>query len=257
MSGRTASATLSHQLDQVNQKKRLEKPKLVAQNRKELRHIYLFPGLGADERLFKYLEFPDDVQVHCLHYPIPNVDETLLEFSQRLSLQVLEKPYAYIGCSIGGIFSIETAKQKTPQKLLLIGSIKNKNERPFYLALFKFIRLHHWLSMDFAKQIGGLASQLAGGHRKEDLELLAEMLKGTPNKLITWGIDQILDWENNQKPCEIVHIHGSRDLIFPTPFLKDIQTIEKGAHFSILLNKQSKINNLIKKAFSDKKWTQK
>lgn len=212
-----------------------------------MRHIYLFPGLGADERLFKYLEFPEDVQIHCLRYPVPHIKETLFEFSQRISSQVLETPYAYIGCSIGGIFSIEVAKQKAPQKLLLIGSIKNKKERPFYFALFRILRLHHWLPMNFAKQMGAWASQLAGGHRKEDLELLAEMLKETPNKLITWGIDQILAWENNQKPCEIVHIHGSRDLIFPIPFLKDIQKIEKGGHFSILLNKQSKINDLIKK----------
>lgn len=212
-----------------------------------VKHLYLLPGLGADERLFQYIHLPD-VQLHHIKYPKPQQGDTLDQFIQQLSLQIKEEPFALLGCSIGGIFAVELAKKISVEKIILVGSIKNHKERPFYFAWLKTIPLHKLLPISLLKKIGGFASALAGKHSANNLALLAEMLEETPNDLIKWGIKQIIHWKNEILPCEIIHLQGSRDLVFPANMIKNAQLIEKGAHFSVLLDKGSEVNTLIKQA---------
>ena len=212
------------------------------------KHLYLLPGLGADERLFQYIEIPD-CQLHFLQYPIPKKEDTLEDFIIQLSKQITAKPYAFLACSIGGIFAIELERKIPVEKIILVASIKSQEERPFYFDLLRKLPVHRWLPMDLLKRAGGIASKLGGKHEGNHLDLLAKMLQNTDNALLIWGVDQIVAW-NPEKLTEeihnkIVHIHGKRDLIFPARFIKNAVLIPKAAHFSILLSRVAIINELI------------
>jgi len=67
--------------------------------------IYLIGGLGADERVFKYLKLDCETQV--IKWLEPKQKETIISYSKRLLKQInQEENFALLGVSFGGIIAI-------------------------------------------------------------------------------------------------------------------------------------------------------
>ena len=63
--------------------------------------VYLFPGQGADYRLFRDLKFPKGYDTLRISYPIPHKNESMKEFAQRfIPLINQDEPYILLGVSL-------------------------------------------------------------------------------------------------------------------------------------------------------------
>src|SRR5690554_6052070 len=91
--------------------------------------IYLFSGLGVDQRVFDTINF-DGLNAEFIDWINPLEKETITEYAARISRKISEKDVILIGLSFGGIIAIEVAKIIPVKKVILIASAKTKVELP-------------------------------------------------------------------------------------------------------------------------------
>ena len=93
-------------------------------------NVYLFSGLGADERVFTRLEFP---RSHIRHIKWPNVTkETSKEsFLSEIKTQIVtEKNNVLLGVSFGGLIAQDIAAAISAETLIVISSATDQEEIP-------------------------------------------------------------------------------------------------------------------------------
>ncbi|MBK9635435.1 MAG: hypothetical protein IPO64_13325 [Bacteroidetes bacterium] len=94
--------------------------------------LYLIGGLGADERVFKYLNI--NVKTQIINWILQEPNEELKSYAKRLTEQINKnEEFAILGVSFGGIIAIEMAKFIRPKKLILISSVESSNQLPKHL----------------------------------------------------------------------------------------------------------------------------
>lgn len=71
--------------------------------------IYIFSGLGVDERVFRYLDF-SGMDVRFIHWIRPLPDESIKLYAQRLRQQIVTDKPILIGLSFGGIIAVEVGR---------------------------------------------------------------------------------------------------------------------------------------------------
>jgi hypothetical protein len=101
-------------------------------------------GLGADERVFQFLNLIDS-EKNYIEWIEPFKNETIENYVKRLSLQIdTSKTNILICVSFGGLIGIELSKILKFEKIIIISSVKNRSEIPFYYQIvgkLKFYRL--------------------------------------------------------------------------------------------------------------------
>lgn len=71
-------------------------------------NLYLFTGLGADERLFENLRFESEFNIIYVEYPVPEADVNMTDYAKLLGQQIdSSQPFGLIGVSIGGMICSE------------------------------------------------------------------------------------------------------------------------------------------------------
>lgn len=95
------------------------------------KELYIFSGLGADEKVFQKLYF-SDFSPTFIKWIAPQEEETIENYATRLLDQIRTTKPILIGLSFGGMIAVEVAKQIDTEKVILIASAKTQNEIPFY-----------------------------------------------------------------------------------------------------------------------------
>ncbi|EJP15850.1 hypothetical protein LEP1GSC080_1201 [Leptospira interrogans str. FPW2026] len=210
-----------------------------------MKHLYLISGLGADERVFKNLDFGEN-DLKYIFWVDPRANEEIFSYCKRLSKQISKsEEIILIGVSFGGIVAIELSKIISVKKIIIISSIKNKMEMP---KIYRFISALGIIKMVPAfvyKIYNPILSYLFGINSDEDKKLLKDFIKLTNAKFIKWALSTILKWYNQYTQNEIVHIHGDKDKLFPVRSIKNAFIIKNGGHFMIL-NKSDEISSKLK-----------
>lgn len=91
--------------------------------------LYLLSGLGADRRVFDFLDLHGFNLVH-IDWIKPLDDEKIESYAQRLLEQIKTHRPTLIGVSFGGIVAIEIAKLIETNKVILISSATTKTDIP-------------------------------------------------------------------------------------------------------------------------------
>ena len=206
--------------------------------------IYIFSGLGADERAFKRLDF-SGFKPHFIEWETPEKDEPLEIYAQRLISQIPDKHPLLMGLSFGGIMAIEVAKQIEAKNIILIASAKTKKELPFYYKWPGMIGLHKLMPSKLLMQSNFLTNWLFSTTSEADKKLLKEILEDTDPIFFNWALDKIIHWDNLEPPKEYVHIHGSADRIFPIQFVCCDIEVKDGGHF-MTMNKAEEVTSILK-----------
>lgn len=209
--------------------------------------LYFIPGLGADYRLFSKQK-KAGFKFQVLEWIRPKKGETLQQYSLRLSEGIHDKSdFVLLGVSLGGLVAQEIAKVYPPKKLILISSAKCTAEIPFYLRILRILPLHRLFPGSLLRAMGRRARLILGGIPGEDSKDILEMVAAADPVFIEWGIDQVIHWNCKTSLKDIVHFHGTSDIVFPACWIKNAILVKGGTHIMILAQAE-KVNKLIRDA---------
>jgi len=181
------------------------------------KELYIFSGLGADERVFQRLDF-SDFTTTFIKWIVPHDKETIENYASRLLDQITTTKPILIGLSFGGLIAVEVAKQIDTEKVILIASAKTKNEIPFYYRLAGQLGLHKLLPTRLLKSSNFITNWFFGTNSTFDKQLLKQILNDTNPTFLKWAIDKVTKWTNITQTKNIFHIHGTSDKILPLTF---------------------------------------
>ena len=207
--------------------------------------VYLFPGQGADERLFKHLELPSGYDTVNISYPVPDKHETMAMFASRFIEKIdPSTPYILLGVSIGGMICTELSDTISPLKTILISSAKSTQELPDRYTINQHIHLNRIIPKGMTKGGARMLQGIVEPDRKHDKETFVEMLKAKDPLYLKRTVDMIVNWERSSWSEKIVHIHGDKDHTIPIKNIKYDYLVEKGSHM-MMITRAAEINQII------------
>jgi len=208
------------------------------------KELYIFSGLGADERAFQRLDF-SDYSTTFIKWIVPQEKETIEHYSTRLLDQITTTRPTLIGLSFGGLIAVEVAKQIDTEKVILIASAKTKKEIPFYYRFAGQLGLHKLLPTRLLKNSNIITDWFFGTSSTYDKQILKQILIDTDPTFLKWAIDKVARWTNQTQTKNVFHIHGARDRILPFLFVNCNLSIKNGGHL-MTLNKADELNNILR-----------
>lgn len=211
----------------------------------EGRKIYFISGLGADERVFHFLDLPGYERIY-VQWPKPTPNDTIKSYAQKIiSTYEISEGATLVGVSFGGLVCQEIAGMIKCNKVIIISSIKNYKEMAWQLRFVRFSHIHKLVPTWFLKWSNHLtADYYFGVSTESEKKLLHKIIDDTDRYFMKWAINAIMQWPRESEISGIYHIHGTNDKIFPVNNMANYNKIEGGGHFMIV-NRASEVSSLI------------
>ena len=191
--------------------------------------IYAISGLGADERVFQFLDLP--FEVVCIKW-VPWQGHNLHSYAELLCDQIdTSPPFVLMGVSFGGIAAIEMNQFCNPESTILISSAESWNDLPSWYFMLPTINLVRFIPTTLFNLPRAVANFLFGANNKI---LLDQILNDTDPQFVKWSIEQIRSWRSEIRVVKSVRIHGSADRIIPMTNEPSIKVVPGGHHFMVV-----------------------
>lgn len=201
----------------------------------ELIHVYFMPGMAANPSIFEYIKLPpDQFETHFLEWQIPDPQETLAEYAERMCILVKHDNVVLIGVSFGGILVQEMKAFLKTRKLIIVSSVKTRDELPMRMKLLRKTGAYKLLPTQLASNIDALAKYAFGKVVTKRIELYKKYLSVSDKRYLDWAIKQIIFWDRHEIDEEVIHIHGEKDAVFPLKNLSDPLIVNGGTHIMII-----------------------
>ncbi len=199
-------------------------------------HIYFVPGLGANSKIFEYLNFPSNIYTcHYLEWLMPeNKTESIEKYASRLCKSIKEPNPILVGVSFGGIMVQEMAKIVKAKKTIIISSVKSELEFPKKFIFAKKTRIYKLFPTKYIRQMEFFVRDNFGNKFKKRIELYEKYQITINPTYLNWAFYTILHWKKIYKLTNLYHIHGDIDKIFPPKYIADFIPIKNGSHLMII-----------------------
>jgi hypothetical protein len=197
-------------------------------------HVYLMPGMSANSLIFEKIKFPENFKLHKLDWINPDIDESIENYAKRLSEKIVHKNPVLIGVSFGGILVQEISKIVKVDKLIIISSIKCNKEMPSHMKFGKITKSYKLLPVKWINDFESLISFVLGPKIKKRVDLYRKYLSVRDENYLSWSLREMIEWKQSRPLKNIIHIHGTKDLVFPTLYIKNFIKVPRGDHAMIL-----------------------
>jgi pimeloyl-ACP methyl ester carboxylesterase len=205
---------------------------------------YFISGMGADRRIFKYIRLPMEVEAVFLDWiPFKN-GEGLSEYAERLSGNIdHSRPFVLVGLSLGGMLAVEIARRSAPVCTIILGSVPVSDQLPRYFRLAHRLRLLDILTPSFFMS-AAVAKRLFTRESRDDKALIRDMIRDCDPEFIRWAMRAVLRWNNRIVPKPLLHLHGSRDEVFPIWLTRPTHSIPGAGHLLVMTHARE-VNDLL------------
>ncbi len=209
-------------------------------------HIYFVPGLAANSQIFEHLKLPiENFQHHYLEWLLPiSKNESIENYAKRMADLVKENNSILIGVSFGGIMVQEMSKYLNTKKVIIISSVKSRNELPKQLKLIHKLKAYKLFPAGSIETIEDLSTYIFGDFAKKRISQYQKYLSVRDVRYLHWAIFNVLNWKQKVAAQNVLHIQGSDDQVFPMKYIKNCIEIKNGTHIMIL-NKAKSISKII------------
>jgi len=198
-------------------------------------HVYFVPGLAASPKIFEYIELPqDDFEVHHLDWFLPPSGSDLTDYARIMAERVVHDAPVLVGVSFGGMLVQEMARFLNPRKLIVISSIKCRDEMPRRLWIARYTRLHRLLPTGAIQNLESLTRFAFGDAVRKRLKLYERYLGMREKEYLDWALEAIVNWDRETPEPGLIHIHGDQDAVFPMSHLGPCLCVEGGTHTMII-----------------------
>jgi pimeloyl-ACP methyl ester carboxylesterase len=210
-----------------------------------LKKVYFISGLGADKRVFSFLDlsFCEPVFIDWI---TPLKNESLRDYALRLRQEIKDEAPFIIGISFGGMLATEMAKADPGVKAIILSSIQVSSELPGYFRTARYLPIYKLLPSSFLKRGALWFRNRLGAKGSAQKKILQQIIKDTNTTFLKWAIGAILSWKNNTRPANLIHIHGTADKLLPWRFVKADHRINNGTHV-MPMDDHGEISDLLKK----------
>jgi pimeloyl-ACP methyl ester carboxylesterase len=213
-------------------------------------NLYVFPGQGADARLFTHLNLPKNYSVHPISYPRPEKGTTMTGYAKLLSQQIdTSEDFMLLGVSLGGMLATELAELLNPRKIIVVSSAKSKFELPIRYRFQNKLPLYAAFSPQIIKQGAKMLQPLVEPDRKKEAQIFISMLNDKDPVFMKRTIEMIVNWDRETYDKRIIHIHGDSDHTIPIRNVQYAYKIEGGSHM-MMLTKGEELSEIITQILS-------
>lgn len=208
---------------------------------------YFIGGIASDERIFRHqmVAVPN-----AIYLPFQRHEryDTMESYVQKFIPHIdLSKPFNLVGNSMGGIMTMELLKHIQPEKVVLISSVKNRQEMPFILKHLKYTNAHKLLPgkgfvgfIEFGSLFKREVTKVPGMRK-----MAISMAKNNDPSFLYWCVNAIVKWKGNDNHRDdIIHIHGTKDEMFPYSRIKNAIPVKGGTH-TMVLNRADEVNKIL------------
>jgi pimeloyl-ACP methyl ester carboxylesterase len=213
--------------------------------------LVLFPGLGADARLFEpqQRKLSPHVRVETPAWIEPERDDEPLEDYARRMVQVIEPTRAgerlfLGGVSFGALVALEAARHIPAEGVFMIGGCRDSRAvAPF----FRFAcHLAQWLPLPLLRGIlhgAPAALMVFESLNFEHTQLYSRMINDASTRQVKWSARALLNYRSRGDPPGVVVrlIHGQRDLLIPPKHVAPDYVVRRGRHL-VALTKPGDVN---------------
>jgi len=208
-------------------------------------HCYFVPGLAASKEIFKNIRLPEDqFEIHILEWLIPDKGQSLSSYAKRMADRVEHPNPVILGVSFGGVVAQEMCAFLNPKKLIIVSSVKTRNELPKRLKAVRKTGIYKLVPTGWALSVKDLTKFAIGPRSRKRLKLYQEYLWMRDKVYLDWAIKQMVCWERETPLMDITHIHGDADIVFPIKNIEATHILPQGTHIMVL-NKGSKVSKLL------------
>lgn len=201
----------------------------------EIIHVYFMPGMAASPKIFEYIKLPEgQFKIHYLEWIIPIDTESIAAYALRMAQHIQHTNIVLLGVSFGGILVQEISKHIKVRKLIVVSSVKSVNELPRHMLLAKITKAYKLVPTQLASNIDVLAKYAYGTKVSKRLELYKKYLSVNNSKYLSWAIENMVCWNQEEYHPDIVHIHGDKDAVFPIKHISNFIRIKGGTHIMII-----------------------
>ena len=193
--------------------------------------IYALSGLGADERVFNYLNL--SAEIIPIPWIVPQKDEPLSAYALSLSEAIdTKEEFILLGVSFGGLVAVELAKQLSPKLTILISSAETKYELRSSFRLLGRLGLLRWIPSKYFDPPRKVIYWLFGTYHQD---LLGQILDDTDWTFGKWASIELITWSNTAPiKGEVLKISGGKDRVIPPSKDPRIHLIPQGGHFMVV-----------------------
>ncbi len=175
--------------------------------------VWVLPGLGADSRIFRNLEFPWSATF--LEWILPEAAESLSSYADRLMAPHDIQPHDLLfGYSFGGIVAQDWASRHSVQRVVLLNSLHHNTPlRP----LFKHIAatgLLNWAPEGSIRKLIFFMARL-NSRPSARFEGILEMMEQFPCDYYRWVLKAVLNWNRPVPLCPVDSVKSDWDVVFP------------------------------------------
>jgi len=211
-----------------------------------MKKLFLFSGLGADKRVFEFLDL-SSYSVQHIEWIHPFLQEQMEKYAERLLPQITAENPVLIGVSFGGMIALEVAKLIPVEKVILISSARSAKAIPSYFKLIKTLKIDKVVPPRFAKKPNPMIYWLFGIKTKEHKALLAAIMRDTDETFLSWAVESVGEWKNETRPSHLVQIHGNKDRILSC---QDADYLIDGGGHLMIIDKADQVSNILKKVIA-------
>ncbi len=198
--------------------------------------VYFIPGLAAGKEIFEYISLPEELyEVLVIEWVIPEKKETIKQYAKRMAELVKQPKSILIGVSFGGVIAQEMSEFLDLKKLIIISSIKSKNEIPPKMRIFKTIPAYRLIPPSFLENTKNMVKYGLGIKSKNKIELYQNYLSVKNTQYLKWAIKQMVGWDRVIEVKNVIHIHGDKDPVFPVDRIKNCIIVPGGTHIMLIV----------------------
>lgn len=209
------------------------------------------PGLAASPKIFEYLHLSDKIfECHYFEWHVPeNENQSLESYAQKYVEQIQHEEVILIGVSFGGVIVQEISRLIKIKQVIIISSLKNKREMPKRLKFLKNSKAYKIFPFSRLSHIDDFSKYNFTPNLKKKAALYDKYLSIKDENYLNWAIYNMLHWENKSGENNVIHIHGTKDEIFPIKYIDQCIAIEGGTH-AMIITKAKKISKIIENLLS-------
>ena len=198
--------------------------------------IYFFPGMSSTSLIFERLEWDTSrFELHFLEWLPCEKKESLIAYTQKYIPLIQHKNPILVGVSFGGIIAQELSKYIDVQKTIIISSVRTNREFPKRFKWAKYTKLYKLLPTRGVETLLHWIERFGSEKQKKRMELYNRYLSIRDPHYLNWCIQAVLNWEQKEELENVIHIHGTKDEVFPFKNIRNAIEVKGGTHAMILV----------------------